>query len=189
MKMNGPTASVVCAERPSSWDAHVVSVGPNENKCETDLAAARSRSARRVRAHLTVWGSPGHSLKLRKASLHSFSVFSTLSPALHSTWFYSDAMRFAARSVIHTARRTWLPVASAKRFYHPAVLPSLISTASPEFKAKSEAMDALISDLEAKLASVRQGGGPKAAERMRSKGKKLPRERCVCAANPSGNGR
>lgn len=40
-------------------------------------------------------------------------------------------------------------------------------------------MDALVKDLEEKLAAARQGGGPRAAERMRSKGKKLPRERYV----------
>lgn len=38
-------------------------------------------------------------------------------------------------------------------------------------------MDVLVKDLEDKLAHARQGGGPKAAERMRGKGKKLPRER------------
>jgi 3-methylcrotonyl-CoA carboxylase beta subunit len=39
-------------------------------------------------------------------------------------------------------------------------------------------MDQAAADLEAKIALARQGGGAKAAERMRSKGKKLPRERC-----------
>jgi 3-methylcrotonyl-CoA carboxylase beta subunit len=39
-------------------------------------------------------------------------------------------------------------------------------------------MDQVVADLEAKLAAARVGGGAKAAERMRSKGKKLPRERC-----------
>ena len=38
-------------------------------------------------------------------------------------------------------------------------------------------MDALVEDLESKLAAARQGGGPKAAARMKSKGKLLPRER------------
>ena len=38
-------------------------------------------------------------------------------------------------------------------------------------------MDALVADLQSRLAHARQGGGPKAAERMQSKGKKLPRER------------
>jgi len=40
-------------------------------------------------------------------------------------------------------------------------------------------MDLLVADLEANLERSRQGGGPKAAERMRSRGKKLPRERSV----------
>jgi acetyl-CoA carboxylase carboxyltransferase component len=40
-------------------------------------------------------------------------------------------------------------------------------------------MDALVSDLKAKIAQAKEGGGPKAQERMRSKGKRLPRERSV----------
>lgn len=40
-------------------------------------------------------------------------------------------------------------------------------------------MDTLVADFEAKVAAARLGGGAKAAERMRSKGKKLPRERQV----------
>ena len=40
-------------------------------------------------------------------------------------------------------------------------------------------MDSLVEEYEAKVATVRLGGGAKAAERMRSKGKKLPRERSV----------
>lgn len=38
-------------------------------------------------------------------------------------------------------------------------------------------MDELVADFEAKMAKARLGGSAKAAERMRSKGKKLPRER------------
>ena len=38
-------------------------------------------------------------------------------------------------------------------------------------------MDALVSDLESKLASARMGGGEKARARMKEKGKLLPRER------------
>lgn len=45
-------------------------------------------------------------------------------------------------------------------------------------------MDALVKDLEERFAAVRQGGGPKAAERMRSKGKKLPRERLALLLDP-----
>lgn len=65
------------------------------------------------------------------------------------------------------------------RTYHGSVLPSLISASSPEFVAKSTAMDELVADLERKAAEARLGGGVKASERMRSKGKKLPRERYV----------
>jgi 3-methylcrotonyl-CoA carboxylase beta subunit len=43
--------------------------------------------------------------------------------------------------------------------------------------AKSEAMDSLVHDLETKMAEARQGGGPKAVNRMKSQGKSLPRER------------
>lgn len=39
-------------------------------------------------------------------------------------------------------------------------------------------MDELVKSIDEKMATARLGGGPKAAERMRSKGKKLPRERC-----------
>ncbi|KAF9481857.1 carboxyl transferase [Pholiota conissans] len=65
----------------------------------------------------------------------------------------------------------------AQRAYHASVLPSLIPTATPEFQAKAKAMDELVKDLETKLEKARQGGGAKAAERMRGKGKRLPRER------------
>jgi 3-methylcrotonyl-CoA carboxylase beta subunit len=38
-------------------------------------------------------------------------------------------------------------------------------------------MDELVADLDVKLQEARLGGGVKAAERMRGKGKLLPRER------------
>ncbi|KAI0060494.1 carboxyl transferase [Artomyces pyxidatus] len=63
------------------------------------------------------------------------------------------------------------------RLYHAAVLPSLVSPSSPEFLAKAQAMDQAVADIDAKMAEVRLGGGAKAADRMRAKGKKLPRER------------
>lgn len=68
---------------------------------------------------------------------------------------------------------------TTRRLYHASVLPSLVSTNTPEFQQKAESMDALVSDLKAKIAWAKDGGGPKAQERMRSKGKKLPRERSV----------
>lgn len=67
----------------------------------------------------------------------------------------------------------------ARAFHHnPAtVLPSLVSTASPDFVDKASAMDALVSDLEKTLATARLGGGLKALEKMRARGKKVPRDR------------
>lgn len=65
------------------------------------------------------------------------------------------------------------------------MLPSVISTLSPEFKGKAAAMDALVNDVEQKMSVARQGGGTKAAERMRSKGKLLPRERSVISTRIS----
>lgn len=38
-------------------------------------------------------------------------------------------------------------------------------------------MDALVAELDAKMAVARLGGGDKAVQRMRKSGKKLPRER------------
>ncbi|KAJ7639134.1 carboxyl transferase [Roridomyces roridus] len=71
-----------------------------------------------------------------------------------------------------------------RRQYHATVLPSLVSTASPEFAEKAAAMDVLVADLEARTAEARLGGGAKTAERFRSKGKKLPRERLSLLLDP-----
>lgn len=67
------------------------------------------------------------------------------------------------------------------------VLPSLISTANPDFAARKEGMDVLVSDLETRLADARLGGGEKAAARMRARGKMLPRERYVLAPTVFAN--
>ncbi|KAF9238761.1 carboxyl transferase [Melanogaster broomeanus] len=83
--------------------------------------------------------------------------------------------RSARRSIISPTRRS----------YHASVLPSLISATSPEFQQKAENMDALLADLKAKIAQAREGGGSKAQERMRSKGKKLPRERLSLLLDPN----
>ncbi|KAJ7682460.1 carboxyl transferase [Mycena polygramma] len=92
---------------------------------------------------------------------------------------HSPLLRTPSRALVSSlAKRT------SRRPYHASVLPSLVSTASPEFAAKSEAMDALVADLEAKLANARLGGGAKAAERFQSKGKKLPRERLNLLLDP-----
>ncbi|KIL00521.1 hypothetical protein PAXRUDRAFT_129719 [Paxillus rubicundulus Ve08.2h10] len=77
-------------------------------------------------------------------------------------------------------------VSATRRLYHNAsVLPSLISTTSPEFRQKAESMDVLVADLKARISRAREGGGPKAQERMRSKGKKLPRERLSLLLDPN----
>ena len=64
-----------------------------------------------------------------------------------------------------------------RRSYHASVLPPLISTSSPEFAARAASMDELVADMEQKMAEARLGGGSRAVERMRGKGKKIPRER------------
>ncbi|KZP20176.1 carboxyl transferase [Athelia psychrophila] len=87
------------------------------------------------------------------------------------------------RSVIQRNLRQSLS-SVGRRAYHASVLPSLISPSSPEFVAKSEAMDSLVHDFEGKMAETRLGGGTKAIERMRSKGKKLPRERIALLLDP-----
>lgn len=57
------------------------------------------------------------------------------------------------------------------------MLPSAVASSAPEFAARAQAMDTLVKDLEARLETARGGGGAAAAERMRAKGKMLPRER------------
>ncbi|KAF9226705.1 carboxyl transferase [Gyrodon lividus] len=76
-------------------------------------------------------------------------------------------------------------ISATRRLYHASVLPSLISATSPEFQQKAESMDVLVEDMQAKVAQAREGGGPKAQERMRSKGKKLPRERLSLLLDPN----
>jgi hypothetical protein len=82
-----------------------------------------------------------------------------------------------SRTIIAVTARRGPQPRPPRRKYHASVLPSRISTSSPEFQAKDRAMEDLIADLEAKTAHARLGGGAKAAERMKQKGKKLPRER------------
>ncbi|KAF8914222.1 carboxyl transferase [Gymnopilus junonius] len=81
-------------------------------------------------------------------------------------------------------RPSWRAVFHPRRGYHASVLPSMVSTSSPEFQTKAAAMDELLKVLETKMYTARQGGGSKAAERMRSKGKLLPRERLGLVLDP-----
>ncbi|KAH9170406.1 carboxyl transferase [Lactarius sanguifluus] len=99
---------------------------------------------------------------------------------------YSQLLRRTALSASSSSSLKCLILATTARPYHAAtsVLPSLVSTASPEFQARTKAMDEVVADLEAKLAKAREGGGEKAAERMRNKGKKLPRERLALLLDP-----
>ncbi|GBE79374.1 carboxyl transferase [Sparassis crispa] len=83
----------------------------------------------------------------------------------------SPSFQAFRRGLIHGSRRAY-------------VLPSLISPSAPEFVAKAQAMSALVADIDAKMAAVRQGGGAKAVERMRKSGKKLPRERLAALLDP-----
>lgn len=103
-------------------------------------------------------------------------LLSFISHRLNRSLIMQSVLKRATRSSIVSARRS--------RRYHASVLPSLISPASPEFREKADAMDLLVADLEAKLEHARQGGGPKAAERMQSRGKKLPRERLSLLLDP-----
>ncbi|KAF5392959.1 hypothetical protein D9757_001288 [Collybiopsis confluens] len=70
-----------------------------------------------------------------------------------------------------------LNTTAVKRNYHENVLPSMVSPSAPEFLAKKEAMDSLIAELEAKADRARLGGGVESQERMKSRGKLIPRER------------
>ena len=63
------------------------------------------------------------------------------------------------------------------RRYHPSTIPSLVQTGTPEFTANAAAMGELVADVESKLREARLGGGVKAQERHKSRGKLLPRER------------
>ncbi|KAH9947311.1 carboxyl transferase [Amylocystis lapponica] len=87
-------------------------------------------------------------------------------------------------SALRTARTVNRGLANARRAYHPSVLPSLVSTSAPEFIEKTEAMNALVEDIESKMAAARLGGGAKAVERMQKNGKKLPRERLALLLDP-----
>ena len=54
---------------------------------------------------------------------------------------------------------------------------SAVDTRSEDFRRKQAAMQALVDDLEAKAAVIRQGGGERARDRHTGRGKLLPRDR------------
>jgi 3-methylcrotonyl-CoA carboxylase beta subunit len=57
------------------------------------------------------------------------------------------------------------------------VLTSSVNTRSAEFQANRKAMQALVQELQAKVAKVKEGGGSEAREKHLARGKLLPRDR------------
>ena len=64
------------------------------------------------------------------------------------------------------------------------LLKTAIDPQSAEFKANAAAMGALVADLNDKAALIAQGGGDKAREKHRARGKLLPRERINKLCDP-----
>ena len=64
------------------------------------------------------------------------------------------------------------------------LLKTAIDPQSAEFKANAAAMQALVADLNDKAALIAQGGGDKAREKHRGRGKLLPRERINKLCDP-----
>ena len=64
------------------------------------------------------------------------------------------------------------------------VLKTAIDPQSAEFKANAAAMGTLVADLNEKAALIAQGGGDKAREKHRARGKLLPRERINKLCDP-----
>ncbi len=64
------------------------------------------------------------------------------------------------------------------------VLPTHLNPRSAEFTANAQAMQALVTDLRARLAQVAQGGGEAARAKHTARGKLLPRERVAALLDP-----
>ena len=65
-----------------------------------------------------------------------------------------------------------------------AAIHSKINPRSEEFDANTKAMQALVNDLEAKVAAIKLGGGEKARDKHLSRGKLLPRDRVRMLLDP-----
>jgi 3-methylcrotonyl-CoA carboxylase beta subunit len=65
-----------------------------------------------------------------------------------------------------------------------AVLQSKLRTGSDAFKAAAASMREQLEELSARLALARQGGGPSARDKHRSRGKLLPRDRVAALLDP-----
>jgi acetyl-CoA carboxylase carboxyltransferase component len=64
------------------------------------------------------------------------------------------------------------------------VLPTAVDTASAEFRRNRQHMQALVEELQERLAQVRQGGGPEQVQRHRARGKLTARERIERLLDP-----
>ena len=64
------------------------------------------------------------------------------------------------------------------------VLTTLIDPRSPDHQQNSEALQALIADLDARLAEVALGGGEKARQKHLERDKLLPRDRIAALLDP-----
>ena len=69
-----------------------------------------------------------------------------------------------------------------------AVLTSQVERESEEFTRRRERMEGLVADLRERTRQVAQGGGDKATERHRSRGKLTARERVDRLVDPVGGG-
>ena len=65
------------------------------------------------------------------------------------------------------------------------VLPSSLETGSPAFEANQREMEVAVAELRRREARVREGGGPEAVERHRSRGKLTARERVEGLIDPA----
>ena len=65
-----------------------------------------------------------------------------------------------------------------------SVLHSKLNARSADFKANAEAMQALIADLNARLAKIAEGGGEAARAKHTARGKLLPRDRVEMLLDP-----
>ncbi|KAI3608095.1 Methylcrotonyl-CoA carboxylase carboxyl transferase subunit, partial [Cupriavidus necator H850] len=64
------------------------------------------------------------------------------------------------------------------------IIETKLNARSESFKANAEAMQALVADLEAKIAKLAEGGGKDARNKHLSRGKLLPRERVQQLLDP-----
>ncbi|MGX6571641.1 methylcrotonoyl-CoA carboxylase, partial [Cupriavidus necator] len=64
------------------------------------------------------------------------------------------------------------------------IIETKLNARSESFKANAEAMQALVADLEARIAKLAEGGGKDARDKHLSRGKLLPRDRVQQLLDP-----